>query len=127
MVSFIYAAHLRTIVLTETQNRPVSHSYAASRYPSVVNESIESSTLPQLPRTSVQARRSHKDIWDAQNKASENYLTAYAKNDFGDVSNPVHHLSESILEDFAAWSEASHNAFDHVKAFQESHWHDLKP
>ncbi|TEY36906.1 hypothetical protein BOTCAL_0537g00070 [Botryotinia calthae] len=61
---------------------------------------------------------------DAQNKASKNYLTAYVKKDVGGIINPVHY-SAFLPKYLAAWSEASHKGFDHIKTFQEGHCHNL--
>ncbi|KAF7879685.1 uncharacterized protein EAF02_007855 [Botrytis sinoallii] len=116
----IYVAHLRTIVLTDSHERPVSHSDTASRSSSVVNESIASPT----PISFLKVPFTYGDLMsifeDAQNKASKNCLTAYVKNDVGDVTNLVRHLSVFIPGDFATWSEASHKAFDHGETSQRS-------
>ncbi|TGO63527.1 hypothetical protein BCON_0012g00170 [Botryotinia convoluta] len=113
-------SHLRTIVLTESDERPVSHSYTASRSSSVVNESITSST----PISFLKVLFKYGDLMSifegAQNKASKNCLTTYVKNDVGDLTNLVRYLSAFITGDFATWSEASHKTFDHVKTFQRS-------
>ncbi|TGO29972.1 hypothetical protein BPAE_0009g00700 [Botrytis paeoniae] len=113
-------SHLRTIVLTESDERPVSYSYTASRSSSVVNESITSPTPLSFLKVLFKYGGLMSIFENAQNKAGKNCLTTYVKNDVGDVTNLVCHLSAFIPGDFATWSESSHKAFDNIKTFQRS-------